>query len=121
MTSVAFVGRGHDLTAAFVPHLEHAVDRGGRQVGTVHEDDDGGLCLISEGVQPAAKRCATAAPPVWAVHRSHRALDLMGAEHDHDVLDRAGAHPLEHGLQEDRLLDVAEATRRTGGEDDSSR
>jgi hypothetical protein len=55
------------------------------------------------------------------VHRSRGRLYVVGAEHDHDVLDRARAHPLEHGLQEDRLLDVAEAPRRTGGENDRSR
>jgi hypothetical protein len=55
------------------------------------------------------------------VHRSRGRFDLVGAEDDHDVLDRARAHPLEHGLQEDRLLDLAEASRRTGGEDDRSR
>ena len=42
----------------------------------------------------------------------------MRAEHDEDVVDRALTNSLEDRLEQNALLDVAEAARRSGGEHD---
>jgi hypothetical protein len=41
-------------------------------------------------------------------------------EHDDQVVDVARANPFEDRLEQDPLLDVAEAARRTGGQDDGA-
>jgi len=42
----------------------------------------------------------------------------VGSEDDEDVVDGARADSLEHRLEQDALLDVAEPRRRPGSEDD---
>ena len=109
MAPVALVGRGHDLGAALLPDLEHAVDRGRRQVRAVGEHDDRGLDVVAERLQAAAERCASSALPLGAVDRSRGCLDLVSAQDDEDVVDRARAYAFEDRLEQDALLDIAEA------------
>jgi hypothetical protein len=42
----------------------------------------------------------------------------MRSEHDENILDRARANHLEHGLEQQLLLGRAEARRGARGEDD---
>ena len=42
----------------------------------------------------------------------------MRSEHDHDVVHGARSNPFEDRLEQEALLDVAEAARRSGGEHD---
>ena len=55
MSPVAAVGGGHDLRAALAPDLDDPVDRGGRQVGAVGEDDDRGA-TVSAGNAASPQR-----------------------------------------------------------------
>ena len=63
MASIAAVGGGDDLRAALAPDVDDAVDRRGREVGPVGEDDDGSFDLVSERAEAAAKRGAPSALP----------------------------------------------------------
>lgn len=118
MAAVALVCCRHDLGAALLPHLEDAVDRGGRQIRAVAQHDNRSFGFVSESLQPAPERGAAPALPLGAVDGSRRARHVVRSEHDNDVSDRALPHSLEHWLEEDRLLDVAEARRGARGEDD---
>lgn len=55
MAAIASVRGRDDLSGAATPGSHDAVDRRGREVGPVGEDDDGTLDVRSERRQPAAK------------------------------------------------------------------
>ena len=116
VAAVAAVGGRDDLGAALPPDLEHAVDRGRRQVGPVAEDDDCSGRLGRERAQAATERGAAPALPVGAVDGRRRGGHVVRAEHDDRVRDRALPHPLEHRLEQDALLGAAEARRGARGQ-----
>ena len=69
--------------------------------------------------EPAAKRRAGALLPFGAPNRAGVRLDLVRAQHDDDLVDRAGgADALEHLAQEESLLRRAEPRRGARGEHD---
>ena len=121
MPAVAAVRRRHDLRTALAPDVEHAVDRGRRQVRAVGEHDDGGLDVVAEGSQAAPERRSAAALPLGAANDPCGRLDIVRAEHDDHVFGRARAHSFENRLEQSALLDVSEAPRRSGREHDRSR
>jgi hypothetical protein len=49
---------------------------------------------------------------------SRRRLDVMGSEHHDHVVDRARAHTFEDRFEQDALLYLTEARRRSGREND---
>src|SRR5262249_51276360 len=57
------------------------------------------------------ERGASAALPLGAVHGWSGARHVVGPQHDQDVVHRAPANALEDRLEQEALLDVAEAAR----------
>ena len=115
----AAVGRRQHLAAPVPPGLDDAVERLGRQVGAVGQDDRRGAHLGAERGEPAAERGAGALFPLGAADRACVGLHLVGAEHDDDLVDRArGADAPEHLAEEEPLLRRAEPRRGSGGEHD---
>jgi len=101
----AAVGR-RDPVASFLPPDGHdAIDRPRIEPGTVAEDDDCRLDLVTEGGETASKRSTGPAVPVRAAHDAFTRHDIVRAEHDDDIVD-CGSCPyaLQNGLEEHRLL-----------------
>lgn len=111
MEADAAVGGGDARIVAVSPRVDHTVDGPRIEVRPVGEDDDGGLDVLAERGEAAAQRCAGAAFPVVAAHGPRVGLDVMGAEYDDDVVDRAPAEPLEHTRKQHALLGRAKARR----------
>ena len=55
------------------------------------------------------------------MHGSLPSLDVVRPEHDDHIFDRARANAFEDRLEQDALLDVSEAARRSGREHDRGR
>lgn len=118
MQTLAAVRCGDDLGRALTPDLEDSVDSAGRKIRPVREDDHGGSGSRWKRTQAAAERRSLAALPVGAVHDSGVGLDVVSSRDDEDVVDRALTDAFEDGAEQDALFGRAEASRRTGGEDD---
>ena len=78
------------------PLGEHALDRRGREVRPVGEDDDGSFDVFAERGEPAAQRRARAARPLGALDDTTPStvlgtLELVGACDDDDLVDRGRA------------------------------
>jgi len=117
MAAYAAVGRGQHVASAFSPRFGDAVERFGREVGAVGQDDRRGGDLGAERGEPAAKRGAGAPLPVGAPDCARVGLDVVRAEHDDDLAERAGATDArEHFVEEELLLRRAEPRRGSGGE-----
>jgi hypothetical protein len=104
VASCARVGGRDHLVLRVVPGGDHAVDRLRRQVRPVCEDDHRCVGVLRQRGQPAAERRAGPALPFGAENGLRRSLDVVGAEDDDDPVDRARAHALEHGLEQQPLL-----------------
>ena len=92
----------------------------GASVGAVGEDDDDGRHVGAERREAAAERRARAVRPLGAPDQSCPGglVELVRSLHDHDLVDRRLAEPLEDAGEQDALLRAAEARRLAGGEDD---
>ena len=118
MAAIALVGCRDDLCAALTPHLDHPVDRGWSEVRAVAEDDDRRSDLRAQSAKTAPKGRAPTTLPLRAADGRRRGRDVVRAEDDERIWDRASAQALEHRLEEDALLGAAEARRGSGREND---
>ena len=118
MQADAAVRRAHPFATTLAPRGDDAVDRGRIEPGSVGEDDDRGLDVRAERREAAAQRGTGAALPLGAADCPRIGVDVMGAEDDDDVVDRAAAEPFEDTWEELTLLRRAEACRRPGREHD---
>jgi len=84
VAALAAVARGDDRLAVLPPRRDYALDRLGRKVGTVREDDHRGLS-IQRG-QAAAERGARASLTLRAADDARVGLDVIRAEDDHDLV-----------------------------------
>ena len=102
MQANAVVGRGDDQ--AFATVRDHPVDRLRREIGPVAEHHHGGLGLRWKRAEAAAQRRAGPAFPLRASDAACAGLDVVCAEDDQDVVDRAPPDRVQDGLEEDALL-----------------
>ena len=119
MEPLTAVGRGDDRPGAVLPRRDDAVDRARVEVGPVGEDDERGLDVVAQRREPAAQRRAGAALPSgqWTVRASVSTWCAPMTTSTSSTALRADA--FEHGRAGAALLRRAEASRCTGGEDDS--
>ena len=115
MAALAAVARRDDGVAARAPLANHPLDSLWREVRPVREDDDSGLRFRRQRREAAAQRRAGPLRPFGTADDARVGLDVVRAEHDHDVVDGGAMHPLEHLREEEPLLRRAEARRRPGG------
>ena len=118
MAALAAVGRCDERAALGPPGGDDPLDRLGREVGPVGEDDDRGLDVVVELLEAARERCARAALPAGARDDAGGRLERVRSGDDHDLVHRALLQALEHLGQQQALLRRAEARRLTGGEHD---
>jgi hypothetical protein len=93
VAALAAVARDDDRLAPLAPRSDHALDRLGREVRAVGEHDDGGLDV--EGGQTAAERGSRPLLPLRAAHDARVGLDVVGAQDDHDLVDRSASEASE--------------------------
>jgi hypothetical protein len=117
VAALAAVARGDDRLAALAPGRDHALDRLGREVWPVGEQDYRGLGV--DCGQAAAEGGSGASLPVGAADDVRVGLDLVCAEDDDHLLDRGAAKPLQDLWKKETLLGRAEARRGSGREDDA--
>ena len=125
MTALPAV-RGCDDASGFAPGFKDTLDRRGREVGAVCEDDDRDLDFVSERSEPAPKRRSRSASPLMAAHDPARArlwlrdtrLELVGALDDDDLVDRGVTEAGQNAGEEQALLWSAEPRCLAGREDD---
>jgi hypothetical protein len=118
MAAIPAVRGGDDVAGPLPPRLDHAVDRGGREIRAVGENDHGPLDLCTESPQPAAQRGAHPALPVRAVDDSGIHVERVRSGDDDEVVSGARPDRGEHVGKEQLLLRAAEPAPRTGGEHD---
>jgi hypothetical protein len=119
MPADAAVRGGDDVAGSIAPSGDHAIDRGGRQVGAVGEDHSGCPRLRGKRSQPAAQGGTGPDGPVLAAHDSLGRLQLIRPCDDDDLADRrAQTDAADDLVEQQRLLGPAEPRGRTGGEDD---
>lgn len=116
MATLAAVARGDDRLTVLAPGRDHALDRLGREVGPVGEDDHRGLG-IAPG-QAATERGSRAALPLGAADHARVDLDLVRAEDDDDLVHRGASKALQDFREKESLLRGAEARRGARCEDD---
>jgi hypothetical protein len=116
MPSLAAVARRDDRLPALPPGGDHAVDRRGREIGSVREHDH--RRFGGKAFEAAAERGPGTPLPLGAADDGRVRVDVVGAEDDEHVVHRATANALEHLGQEQLLLRRAEARGGACGEDD---
>jgi hypothetical protein len=109
------------LAQADPPRGGDAVDRGRRQVGPIGKDHRRGRRVAPKRLQAAAKRGPWPTLPVRARNNSSIGIDVVGAGHDHHLVDLdALLQAIEHLREQQALLRRPVTRRRTGGEHDGS-